>query len=176
MEGCKSYLPVFSIICQYFRVFPRKCHWHGKYAYLPPFCQPWFKHKILLQFCLSASIKNIWIKMAEKTLGKNIFSAPQEQLTPYIESSGIRSNSYSSKLFCMSLLPTRIKIKSKMKVLFHPLSVYGDYSRGICFCRVLASFNFLKIMLGIGRWCIALQYFQWKCQFGFLSWYSSLSR
>ena len=28
-------MPVFSIICQYFPVFPGKCHWHGKYAYLP---------------------------------------------------------------------------------------------------------------------------------------------
>ena len=33
-------MPVFSIICQYFPVFPSKCHWHGKYAYLSAFCQP----------------------------------------------------------------------------------------------------------------------------------------
>ena len=41
MEGCKSYLPISSIICHYFPVFPGKCHWHGKYAFLPAFCQPW---------------------------------------------------------------------------------------------------------------------------------------
>ena len=29
MVGCKSYLPVFPIICYYFPVFPGKCHWHG---------------------------------------------------------------------------------------------------------------------------------------------------
>ena len=40
VEGYKSYLPVFPIICHYVPVFPGKCHWHGKYAYLPAFCQP----------------------------------------------------------------------------------------------------------------------------------------
>ena len=38
VEGCKSYLPVFL---HYLPLFPGKCHWHGKYAYLPAFCQPW---------------------------------------------------------------------------------------------------------------------------------------
>ena len=54
MEGCKSYLPVFSIICQYFPVFPGKCQWHGKYAYLPAFCQPRLRvrmTKTLLMVC-----------------------------------------------------------------------------------------------------------------------------
>ena len=45
VKGCKSYLPVFSIICQYLLVFPGKCHWHGKYAYLPAFCQPY--HEVI---------------------------------------------------------------------------------------------------------------------------------
>ena len=32
---------VVNNICQYFPLFPGKCHWHGKYAYLPAFWQPW---------------------------------------------------------------------------------------------------------------------------------------
>ena len=39
----KFNFPVFASIFRYMPVFTGKCHRHGKYSYLPAFCQPWEK-------------------------------------------------------------------------------------------------------------------------------------
>ena len=41
-QGGKCQFPVFAGIYQYLPVFTGKYHRHGKYSYLPAFCQPWW--------------------------------------------------------------------------------------------------------------------------------------
>ena len=78
--------------------------------------KPKFKHKNYVSSAYLQVLKRSELKWTRKP-GETIFSDPQGHLTP-LPVVGSDRNSNSSKLLCMSLLPSRMKkIKSEMKVL-----------------------------------------------------------